>query len=382
MTTSIQFRRGSTDEHRLFTGLEGEITVDTTKKTAIVHDNMTAGGIPLAREDLKNIPMQKIVDKGIAKSNMENVSCEDIASRNIAKQDLSNVSKESITTKGIMNDDCSNATQLATETNVGPTQFATEEEALNEENTTKALHPKNTIKVIKKYIALPKDYIKGFTITKVSDSSIQIDCGEARSSDNMYDIKLTQPIVKNINTYWEMGSDLGGLEENITITKNTQYYIFAIIKADHTIDMIISNDDLNMSTSIVASHGFVAYRLVGSFQTDKYMYINELSISDSNDKPYIDTTTNVIFSPTSSYIYTVPFNGIAFFCSGLRNGALTRLRLNDIVLGLFEGSATGYSRSTLSFNVKKGDIINLESKNDINRDCVIYLFKKKDINNV
>ena len=152
MTTSIQFRRGSTDEHKLFTGLEGEITVDTTKKTAIVHDNITAGGIPLAREDLTNIPIQKIVDKGIAKSNMDNVSCEDIASRNIAKQDLSNVSKESILSKDIMSNDCSNATQLATETNIGPTQFATKEEAFDEQISDKALSPKNTINVIKKYI--------------------------------------------------------------------------------------------------------------------------------------------------------------------------------------------------------------------------------------
>ena len=125
MTTAIQFRRGTTDEHLLFTGLEGEITVDTTKSTAVVHDNKTAGGFALAREDLKNIPMQKIVDKGIAKSDMTNVSCDDIASRQIAKQDLSNVSKDDIASRGIMKSDSSNATQLATETTIGPTQFAT-----------------------------------------------------------------------------------------------------------------------------------------------------------------------------------------------------------------------------------------------------------------
>jgi hypothetical protein len=32
MSTAIQRRRGSTSEHVAFTGLVGEITVDTTKK--------------------------------------------------------------------------------------------------------------------------------------------------------------------------------------------------------------------------------------------------------------------------------------------------------------------------------------------------------------
>jgi RNase P/RNase MRP subunit p29 len=48
MAFAIQFRRGTTAQHSTFTGLQGEITVDTTKKTVVVHDGSTAGGIPLA----------------------------------------------------------------------------------------------------------------------------------------------------------------------------------------------------------------------------------------------------------------------------------------------------------------------------------------------
>jgi RNase P/RNase MRP subunit p29 len=48
MSFALQFRRGTTAEHSTFTGLQGEITVDTTKKTVVVHDGTTAGGIPLA----------------------------------------------------------------------------------------------------------------------------------------------------------------------------------------------------------------------------------------------------------------------------------------------------------------------------------------------
>ena len=50
MSQQVQFRRGSTTEHSTFTGASGEITVDTTKGTAVVHNGTTPGGVPLAKE--------------------------------------------------------------------------------------------------------------------------------------------------------------------------------------------------------------------------------------------------------------------------------------------------------------------------------------------
>jgi hypothetical protein len=42
-----QHRRGSTVDHARFTGAPGEFSMDTTKKTVVVHDGYTQGGIPL-----------------------------------------------------------------------------------------------------------------------------------------------------------------------------------------------------------------------------------------------------------------------------------------------------------------------------------------------
>ena len=50
MPFAFQRRRGTTAQHASFTGLLGELTVDTDKDTVIVHDGATAGGFPLARE--------------------------------------------------------------------------------------------------------------------------------------------------------------------------------------------------------------------------------------------------------------------------------------------------------------------------------------------
>ena len=49
MTTQVQFRKGTTTEHAQFTGANAEITVDTKKKTAVVHDGTDIGGYELQR---------------------------------------------------------------------------------------------------------------------------------------------------------------------------------------------------------------------------------------------------------------------------------------------------------------------------------------------
>ena len=50
MAIQIQHRRGSTTAHSTFTGAAGELTVDTTKNTVVVHDGVTTGGTPLSTD--------------------------------------------------------------------------------------------------------------------------------------------------------------------------------------------------------------------------------------------------------------------------------------------------------------------------------------------
>ena len=61
MAKLLKLRRGTTTQHGSFTGAEGEVTIDTTKDTAVVHDGSTAGGRPLARQDMNNVPSGTIL---------------------------------------------------------------------------------------------------------------------------------------------------------------------------------------------------------------------------------------------------------------------------------------------------------------------------------
>lgn len=55
MATTFQHRRGSTSAHNSFTGAVGEITVNTSKDVAVVHDGSTVGGFEMLREDMSNL---------------------------------------------------------------------------------------------------------------------------------------------------------------------------------------------------------------------------------------------------------------------------------------------------------------------------------------
>lgn len=55
MATTLRHRRGSTSSHNSFTGASGEITVDTSKNVAVVHNGSTVGGFEMLREDMSNL---------------------------------------------------------------------------------------------------------------------------------------------------------------------------------------------------------------------------------------------------------------------------------------------------------------------------------------
>ena len=47
MPTQVQFRRGNTAQTAIFTGAQGEITIDVENNALIVHDGITMGGWPV-----------------------------------------------------------------------------------------------------------------------------------------------------------------------------------------------------------------------------------------------------------------------------------------------------------------------------------------------
>ena len=63
MAKLLKLRRGTSTQHASFTGAEGEVTIDTTKDTAVVHDGSTQGGTPLAKENMSNVSSASIAGR-------------------------------------------------------------------------------------------------------------------------------------------------------------------------------------------------------------------------------------------------------------------------------------------------------------------------------
>ena len=63
MAKLLKLRRGTTSQHSSFTGAEGEVTIDTDKEVPVVHDGSTAGGHPVAAEDMANVSSASITGR-------------------------------------------------------------------------------------------------------------------------------------------------------------------------------------------------------------------------------------------------------------------------------------------------------------------------------
>jgi hypothetical protein len=82
MAKIVQRRRGTAAEHTAFTGLEGEITVNTSLLTLHVHDGSTAGGFSLARSDGSNLTGTSSNAIGITELNVSDGTAGQVLSTN------------------------------------------------------------------------------------------------------------------------------------------------------------------------------------------------------------------------------------------------------------------------------------------------------------
>ncbi len=273
MTKAVQFRRGSTAKHGLFTGLSGEITVDTDKSTGVIHDNKTVGGMPLAREDLENVELQTLLNKGLTDSNLSNVSDEVFTDKGIVKTDLSNVDTSTLLAKGLLKNDLSNCTQesYASSNKRGVISLATKQEAIDGQNTDKAITPHIYKETLMEYVGLPPRYIEGLLVSNLTtniNKEIVISKGRARDYEDTCDIVLKSPISKKLNLNFEKGTTSGGLAPNMVMLNNQVYYVFVLLNPK-TMEVDAGFDtDKNAVNLIKNSGSFTKFRRVGIIKTD------------------------------------------------------------------------------------------------------------------
>lgn len=276
MSKVIKRRRGGSLAHASFTGLEGEITVDTDKKTAVVHDGARLGGFALAREDLNNVTLEALLAKGLLDSSLSSLSVSDLASRGLATADLSNVLKSDVASLGVMLNDLSNAdlSTAANEETAGLIKLASLAEVSSGINKTKAVTPATLAARLANFEGggsastsfMPQNYISGLAINFGSTGSqLVISPGDAMDASSQHMMSLPTYLTKNINAAWNAGSFTGGFAASNALTAGATYYI-SVISDGTNVD--VGFDNSNTAANLLLASGYNYYRRIGAFYTN------------------------------------------------------------------------------------------------------------------
>lgn len=228
MATEVRFRRGTTAQHAAFTGALAEITVDTDKKTAVVHDGATPGGFPLALKADVNVTMatavydpQEIADDAFDREN------------HTGQQAIATIT-------GL-------AAALAEKVSVAIQAFTPAQQAQARANIGAAL----------------RGQLYGLTLANnAADATNDIDVspGEAASDDNTPVLMvLTSVMTKRLDAAWVAGSGNGGLDTGAV--GNNTYHLFLIYNpTSGAVDALFSLSP----TAPTMPAGFTAKRRIGS----------------------------------------------------------------------------------------------------------------------
>ena len=137
----------------------------------------------------------------------------------------------------------------------------------NSANVLDVLHAKSNI-------------IDGLTLSNYvinPNNGIDIDVGICVDSTKTKLMDLTSILTKRLTIKWAIGTNQGGRPSTVSLSSNTWYHVFLIMKTDGTVDA--GFDTSLTAANLLTASGFTYYRRIGSVRTG----------SDSNLLGFIQT---------------------------------------------------------------------------------------------
>lgn len=117
---------------------------------------------------------------------------------------------------------------------------------------------------------LPPNYLTGFVITKTGNTTFSVSSGYARSMDNVRNIVLNNIINKDLSLSFATG-DGGCMPDSLSAQQNKGYYVFAIVNAGGTVDIIV-DEDANcvngLADATVQANNFNKWVRIGEIRTN------------------------------------------------------------------------------------------------------------------
>lgn len=226
MPKVVQRRRGTTVQHATFTGLSGELTVDTTKNVVVAHDGITAGGHPM----LKALTF-------------------DLEHTTSGGHDWDSLSAlESISlTSAITSAD----------------SFGLYDKSGTKMRKVTPLNLRNYLDVVMELLG---NSVLGLGISNAADADhdITIAAGSARDTTNIDTLVLAAAITKRLDASWAVGTGNGGLDTG-SIDASKAYAVWLIKRSDTgVVDALLSLS----GTAPTMPAGYDLKRRVGWITTD------------------------------------------------------------------------------------------------------------------
>jgi len=102
---------------------------------------------------------------------------------------------------------------------------------------------------------MPLNSRSGYVITNGTDTAHDLDISVGRIVDDTQAviINLTSALTKQIDANFAVGDNVGGLSDQDTLSVDSEYFPFAISKADGTTDVIIATTSANALADTVAT---------------------------------------------------------------------------------------------------------------------------------
>lgn len=128
-------------------------------------------------------------------------------------------------------------------------------------------------------IVLPQGYKNDLRVTiNVSDSAHDVDfqVGVAKDIADTLDIKFTSILTKRIDANFAEGNNAGGFPSALSLSADTRYYIFALVKDDGTVDGGF-DDNVDATNLLVDATNFTKFRLIGELVTDASSNIDTIN---------------------------------------------------------------------------------------------------------
>tara|TARA_B100000029_G_scaffold153478_1_gene148716 strand:+ start:885 stop:2117 length:1233 start_codon:yes stop_codon:yes gene_type:complete len=312
----VKIRRGSTAEHSVFVGEIGEITVDTTKNTVVVHDKTLQGGNPLAKEDMTNV-VNKI---GIQQLEVADGSANDVLTTN-GMGGLS-FSPINITAQLVHGGDLSGSVSNAQIVN---NAVGIDELDVSDGSNGQALITNGSGQLSFGNASVVQNSI-GVTELNLTDGT----AGQVLTTDGSGSISFQTPVTNPV-----VGGDLSGVSSNAQIVNNA-VGIDELDVSDGTAGQVLSTNGAGVLSFIDTGSttfgggvitGTVANATIANNAITSAMIgpgvivaqdiatnavgITELNVSDGNNGDVLQTNGAGVlsFAPASSITYTITANG-------------------------------------------------------------------------